>query len=115
MMEPKKKNFIHLLQLLSSEEMQDRYQSEVDVDIYDELICMWFDDFYSQEARGHIMSLLSSLEKKHVDEFHQFFLYVQPKLPTNYKDLCESEDWVRVREKADETLKSLNWDKVETK
>ena len=37
-MSPLKTNFIHLLQLLASADKQDKYQSEVDVDIAGELV-----------------------------------------------------------------------------
>ncbi|PWN08016.1 hypothetical protein [Rhodohalobacter mucosus] len=115
MMKPLKENFIHLIQLLASLEKQDRYQAEVDVDIYDEFICMWFDDFYSNEAREHIRPLLSSKERKYVDDFHEFFQTHESKLPTSYAELRESPAWKQVREKADETLRVLNWNTIKTK
>ncbi len=114
-MEPLKENFIHLIQLLASLEKQDQYQAEVDIDIYDELICMWFDDFYGTEAQQHIISFLNSEEKKYVNEFHDFFLSKESSLPKSYKELRKSQAWERVRKKANDTLTILNWDSIETK
>lgn len=113
-MKPLKINFIHLLQLLASAEMQQRYQTEVNVDIRDELICMWFDDFYGDLNRQQLAALLTSEEKKKTDEFHQYFETRADGLPKTYEELQSSDAWRAIIQKADETLKALDWDKVET-
>ena len=113
-MKPLKINFIHLLQLLASREMQARYQEEVTVDIADELICMWFDDFYGDDSRAQIAALLTPEENKTIKQFHRYFEARLDELPRMYKKLQSSDAWRSVVQKADETLKTLDWDKVET-
>lgn len=112
-MSPLKINFIHLLQLLASADDQDRYQSEVNVDIAGELVCMWFDDFYGRGERQHLAPLLSAQELERVDEFHSYYGARVDSLPQTYAELRESEQW-EVRQKARDTLTTLGWDKVQT-
>ena len=113
-MSPLKINFIHLLQLLASADDQDRYQSEVNVDIAGELICMWFDDFYGRGERERLAPLLSAQELECVDEFHSYYEARVDCLPQTYTELRESEQWGEVRRKAGDTLTTLGWDKVQT-
>ncbi|HEY8186800.1 MAG TPA: hypothetical protein VIF64_12050 [Pyrinomonadaceae bacterium] len=113
-MNPLKINFIHLLQLLSSVEDQDRYQSEVNVDIAGELVCMWFDDFYGRGVRERLAPLLSARELELVDGFHSYYEARVDHLPQTYAKLRESERWGEVRQKARDTLTTLGWDKVQT-
>ena len=113
-MSPLKINFIHLLQLLASAGDQDRYQSEVNVDIAGELVCMWFDDFYGGGEREHLASLLSAQELARVVEFHSYYEARVESLPQTYAELRESKQWGEVRQKARGTLTTLGWDKVQT-
>jgi hypothetical protein len=113
-MSPLQINFIHLLQLLASAGDQDRYQSEVNVDIAGELVCMWFDDFYGGGERERLASLLSGQELARVDEFHSYYEARVDSLPQTYAELRESEQWGEVRQKARDTLTTLGWDKVQT-
>src|SRR4051812_34362112 len=113
-MSPQKINFIHLLQLLASSTDQERYQAEVNVDIAGELVCMWFDDFYGSTERERLIGLLSPEELERVDEFHSYFKARVDALPQTYVELRKSGLWSEVKEKAKETLNTLNWDKVQT-
>jgi hypothetical protein len=113
-MSPLKINFIHLLQLLASADDQDRYQSEVNVDISAELVCMWFDDFFALGERERLAPLLSSRELELVEEFHRYYEARVDSLPRAYAELRESEQWCEVRRKASETITALGWDKVQT-
>ena len=113
-MNPLKINFIHLLQLIASVEWQDKYQSEVNIDIADELICMWFDDFYNNDQRIKLITLLSVEELKRINEFHTFYEERVDCLPKQYEQLKESDLWHEIMLKAKETLMILNWDKIQT-
>jgi len=113
-MSPLKTNFIHLLQLLASADKQDKYQSEVDVDIAGELVCMWFDDFYGQGGRERLRAYLSDQEIDRVDEFHRFYEARVDLLPQTYEELHSSDIWHEVVDKARETSISLGWDNLPT-
>ena len=113
-METLRANFIHLLRLLASRSDQDRYQSEVSIDISGELICMWFDDFYSPAARRQIVPLLTEQEREAVDAFDSFYDAKVNKLPSNYAEMRETELWAEVVAKAEETVQKLGWDRVPT-
>src|SRR4051794_40896434 len=113
-MSPLKINFIHLLQLLASSANQERYQSEVNVDIAGELVCMWFNDFYGRAERERLVDLLSPIEWERVDEFHSYFEARVDSLPQTNAELRESDLWRGVIYKARVTLITLGWDKVQT-
>lgn len=113
-MNPLQKNFNHLLQLVASADDQDRYQSEVNIDIGSELISMWFDDFYGGVGRERLASLLSRQELESVDEFHSYYQGRVDCLPQTYAELRESEQWADVMQEAANTLTRLGWDEVPT-
>jgi hypothetical protein len=113
LMSPLKINFIHLLQLLASADHQDRYQSEVNVDIAGELVCMWFDDFFGEKVK-RLAPLLSAQELESVEEFHRYYEARVDSMPQTYAELRESEQWCEVRQKAEDTLTTLGWDRVQT-
>ena len=113
-MSPLKINFIHLLQLLASADNQNRYQSEVNVDIAGELVCMWFDDFYGHGERERLAAQLSGDELERVNEFHRYFEARVDELPQTYEELRESGIWRDVMQKARETLSAVGWDQVPT-
>lgn len=66
-------NLIAALNLLASAEEQERYQRGVAIDIRDELLCLWFDDFWDHGQRKRLIPLLSAEELRALDQFHAFF------------------------------------------
>ena len=105
-MEQYKKNFVGLLELLASKEKQDEYQKNVPhVDIADELICMWFDDFY--QNGNHLKNYFNDKEIKALKEFHEYYDQRADKLPNSYKEFWNSSIWKEIVQKAKETLKTL--------
>ena len=116
-MEALRTNFVHLLQMLASPNEQDVYQEEVDdlhIDIRDELLCMWFDDFWGHGQREHMIPCLSEEELNAVDTFHAFFEARDELLPETYAELRESPIWHEIVRKAQETLVTLGWDRIPT-
>ena len=101
-----KKQFIEILQLLSSKEEQDEYQKNVPhVDISQELICMWFDDL-NKEGK-YLKNSFTDEEMKTLSEFSKYYEERLEKLPDSYADFWSSPVWSEVAKKAGETLEKL--------
>ena len=67
------KNIIFILELLSSEELQLEYEKNVPrVDITNELVCMWFDDFYFPDDKM-ISESFSVEELEELIKFNKFY------------------------------------------
>jgi hypothetical protein len=98
-----------LLSLLSSHEAQLAYARTVAIaDVPSELVCMWFDDFWSAVSDNRESTHdFSSREWQVLAEFSAVYQAELAALPMRLEDLRDSDGWRRVRSQARQALDAL--------
>ena len=103
-------NIIDILELLSSEELQLQYEKNVPhVDITNELVCMWFDDFYLPESK-YVCESFTSEELKELKKFNEFYDDKFELLPDSQGTVLtwlKNKAWRDIMAEAQKTLRKL--------
>ncbi len=99
-----------MLRLLASEEEQLAYERDVpQVDMTDELLCMWFDDLYHGKAPS-VDSAFDAAELAAICEFHRFYdecVILLPESRGSVRTWLDSPLWREIMEKARWTLEQI--------
>ncbi|TVR95234.1 MAG: hypothetical protein EA418_07860 [Wenzhouxiangellaceae bacterium] len=84
------------------------------VQVVSEVVCMWFDDNYSEELRSDevFRSSFNQVEIEELDAFDQFFRDRLPKIQCiseDIRELLESDEWGQVMNEARGISERLGW------
>lgn len=113
-MGPHRANIINLLNLIASQSDQLEYQQLAPVNVANELVNQWFDDFYhptdEQFRREFSRQELSSL-----DEFHTRYETRLSKLPNSLGRMLETRAWREIMDFAGEVLAEYGWRGIEAR
>jgi hypothetical protein len=102
-------NIISILQLISSPAEQSEYQRRVPwVNVANELVNQWFDDFY-HPGSSQFEAAFSSGELAVLGHFHRAFDERVDALPGDLSLLPMSQTWSEVSALAAVTLDRLGW------
>ncbi|WP_041590079.1 hypothetical protein [Teredinibacter turnerae] len=102
-------NIVGLLQLIASEEEQERYQEEVPfVSVPNEMCCQWFDDFYHPDFNEFVAEFTEE-ELRSFSEFNDLYEKHVDSLPETLDDLKRHSGWVEVSALANEIVQLYGW------
>lgn len=104
------KNIIFILELLSSEELQLQYEKNVPrVDITNELVCMWFDDYYfpDDEMIGQSFSVEELEELRKFNKFYDDRFKLLPESKGTVLTWLGNKTWQEIMAEAQNTLLKL--------
>ncbi|WP_018276546.1 hypothetical protein WKI13_13240 [Teredinibacter turnerae] len=102
-------NIIALLQLIASEDEQEKYQKEVPfVSVPNEMCCQWFDDFYHPDF-NEFAAEFTDEELRSFSEFNKLYKKHVDSLPETLGELKNHSGWVEVSALANKILQSHNW------
>ena len=102
-------NIVGLLQLIASEDEQEKYQEEVPfVSVPNEMCCQWFDDFYHPDS-DEFLAEFAVEELQSFREFNQLYEKHVDSLPETLKELRKHSGWVKVSALAKKIVQSYGW------
>lgn len=108
-MTPHRANIINALQLIASPAAALAYQREAPaVNVANELVNQWFDDFY-HPGSPQFEAAFSSAELAQLADFHRRFDAVADGLPDDLGALLASSAWGQVSSDARDVLDRLGW------
>jgi len=106
-MNPHRVNIINVLQLIASPAAALAYQREAPaVNVANELVNQWFDDFY-HPGSPQFETAFSSAELAQLANFHRCFDAMADGLPDDLGTLLASSDWRQVSSEAGAVLDRL--------
>lgn len=113
-MGPHRANIINVLQLIAAPTDQLRYQANAPVNVANELVNQWFDDFY-QPTSPQFASEFSSRELEQLTEFNRFFDERVSLLPGSLAEMLKVAAWSEVVAKANAVLAVCGWQEVQAR
>ncbi len=102
-MGPHRVNIINVLQLIAAPAEQLRYQANAPVNVSNELVNHWFDDFYHPNS-PQFASEFSGEELERLAEFNSFFDERVALLPDSLAEMLKVAAWSEVFAKANAVL-----------
>jgi hypothetical protein len=113
-MGPHRVNIINVLHLVAAPIDQLEYQAKAPVNVANELVNQWFDDFYHPTSH-QFASEFSSEELEALAEFDRFFDERVSLLPDSLAEMLKVAAWSEVIAKAKETLSICGWQEVQAR
>ncbi len=114
LMGPQRVNIINVLQLIAAPVDQLRYQAKAQVNVANELVNQWFDDFYHPTS-PQFASEFSSEELERLAEFNRFFDERVSLLPDSLAEMLKVAAWSEVVAKANAVLAACGWQEVQAR
>ena len=111
-MTPHRANIINLLNLVASESDQLDYQKLAPVNVANELLNQWFDDFYHPTAK-QFTGEFSDEELASLMEFHAYYDARAAMLPDSLDEMLNTEAWREVMHFAGRILDEHGWRGIE--
>lgn len=111
-MTPHRANIINLLNLVASESDQLVYHKLAPVNVANELVNQWFDDFY-HPAHRQFRSEFSEEELARMEEFDMYFDARLAILPGSLDEMLKTEPWREVMAFAGKILDEHGWRRIE--
>jgi len=113
-MGPNRVNIINLLQLIAVPAEQLQYQAAAPVNVANELVNQWFDDFYHPTSPNFV-SEFTGHELETLAEFNRFFDERVSSLPDSLAEMLKVETWSEVVAKANAVLAVCGWQEVQAR
>ena len=113
-MGPHRVNIINVLQLIGAPADQLQYQASAPVNVANEVVNQWFDDFYHPTS-PQFASEFSSQELERLAEFNRFFDERVALLPDSLGEMLKVAVWSEVVAKANEIWEICGWEEVEAR
>ncbi len=110
-MHPAKVNTINTIQLISDTAAQLEYQSKAQINVANELVNQWFDDFYHPDSDWY-RTPFTEQELSVLSEFNEFYDERVQYLPNTLAEMLKNYAWKEVVGKAQWVLNMLNWQGV---
>ena len=114
LMGPHRVNIINVLQLIAAPADQLRYQAKAPVNVANELVNQWFDDFYHPTS-PQFASEFSSEELERLAEFNRFVDERFSLLPDSLAEMLKVAAWSEVVAKANAVLAVCGWQEVQAR
>jgi len=111
---PHRVNIINLLNLIASGSDQIEYQKAAPVNVVNELVNQWFDDFY-HPTDAQFACEFSAGEMVHLAKFDGFYDERVASLPDSLEKLLISPAWGEVMACAGAILDACGWRGVEVR
>lgn len=111
-MSPHRANIINLLNLIASSSDQIEYQRAAPVNVANELVNQWFDDFYHPTDKK-FLSEFSADEIVHLAKFDAYYDERVAALPDSLERLVIAPAWIEVMANAGAVLDACGWRGVE--
>ncbi|UUZ48573.1 hypothetical protein LP420_38705 [Massilia sp. B-10] len=111
-MGPHRVNIINLLNLIASHRDQHEYQESAPVNVANELVNQWFDDFY-HPTDAQFVSQFSSDELIRLKQFDVYFNERVSDLPDSLDALHTCPTWDEVMDYASGVLDACGWRGIE--
>jgi len=111
-MTPHRANITNLLNLIASQSNQLEYQKLAPVNVANELVNQWFDDFY-HPTDEQFRQEFSSYELASLDKFHTCYEIRLSSLPNSLDQMLETRAWREVMDFATEVLAEHSWQGIE--
>lgn len=108
-----RQRIIDCLKLLSSTEEQISYQASVNVNVPDELLCMWFDDLSMPGSLKHVSAeALTTSEVAAIERFSEKIdkagVLIRRPNEITLEELLRNQAWKNVIAEASSLLQELN-------
>lgn len=113
-MEPHRVNIINLLNLIASRSEQLEYQESAPVNVVNELVNQWFDDFY-HPADIRFASQFSADELVLLKRFDAYYNERLALLPDSLDGLLRNRAWGEVMAYAGGVLDACGWRGIEAR
>ena len=98
-----------ILELLSSKELQLKYEKDVPIaHVPSELLCTWFDDLYHPDSILFQKSF-SQEELEILERFNKFYDERTKGLPNSLDELHRNPEWQEIMNKAEKVLNDVRW------
>jgi hypothetical protein len=107
-MGPHRVNMINTIQLIASVKDQVEYQNSAPVNVANELVNQWFDDFY-HPTDSQFVCEFSETEHKVLFDFNSFFDCRVKDLPDTLGEMLVSPVWQDIVLRAEKVLDELKW------
>ena len=91
-MTPNRANIINILNLIASESDQLAYQNLAPVNVANELVNQWFDDFYNPTDK-QFKSEFSDEELASLREFNAYYEARDAVLPDSLDEMLKTQAW----------------------
>jgi hypothetical protein len=111
-MTPHRANIINLLNLIASESDQLSYQKQAPVNVANELINQWFDDFY-HPMNEQFKREFSDEELASLGEFNAYYDARDVALPGSLDEMLRTRAWREVMVLAGRILDKHGWRGIE--
>jgi hypothetical protein len=111
-MAPHRANIINLLNLIASESDQLDYQRLAPVNVANELVNQWFDDFY-HPTYEQFKSEFSDEELASLAEFDAYYGARDAVLPDSLDEMLKTEAWREIMAFAGKLLDEHGWRCIE--
>jgi hypothetical protein len=111
-MSPHRANIINLLNLIASESDQLMYQKQAPVNVANELVNQWFDDFYHPKDE-QFRSEFSDEELASLEEFDAYYDARDTVLPNSLDAMLKTKTWREVMALAGQVLDEHGWRGIE--
>ena len=111
-MTPHRDNIINLLNLIASESDQILYQQRAPVNVANELVNQWFDDFY-HPTDDRFMSEFSDEELASLEEFNAYYDARDAVLPNSLDEMLKTTVWREMMACAGRILDEHGWRGIE--
>ena len=105
-------NIIGLVQIFASDAEQNAYRQRVQINVVDELICQWFDDFY-HPGLPEFAAAFSESELMKLSWFNDFLDRRSSGLSNGFSGEAHSPMWDEIVQAARSVLDELGWDRAE--
>lgn len=111
-MTPHRANIINLLNLIGSESDQLLYQMRGPVNVANELVNQWFDDFY-HPAEEQFRNEFSGEELASLEEFNAYYDARHAVLPDSIDEMLKTKAWREIMAFAGRILDEHGWRGIE--
>jgi hypothetical protein len=111
-MTPHRANIINLLNLIASESDQRLYQKGAPVNVANELVNQWFDDFYHPTDK-QFKSEFSDEELASLGEFNAYYYARDAVLPNSLDEMLKTKVWREIMAFAGRILDEHGWRGIE--
>ena len=113
-MGPHRVNIINVLQIIAEPADQLLYQAKAPVNVANELVNQWFDDFYHPTS-PQFPSEFSGEELERLAEFNRFFDERIALLPDSLAEMLNVAAWCEVVAKANAVLAVCGWQEAQAR
>lgn len=111
-MTPHRANIVNLLNLIASENDQLLYQKLAPVNVANELVNQWFDDFYHPTAK-QFKDEFSDDELASLAEFNGYYDARSAILPNSLDEMLKTNAWREIMAVAGRLLDEHGWRGIE--